>query len=58
MKNDEVLTSEREALLALGVGSWELGVGRWMLGVEMPPCLDAIAPAGGESAVDSFVTRT
>ena len=26
MKNVEVLNSEREALLALGVGSWELGV--------------------------------
>ena len=44
MKNDEVLNSEREALLPLGVGRWalgvgrcllwELGVGRWMLGVE------------------------
>ena len=33
MKNDEVLTSEREALLALGVGSWELGVGCWELDV-------------------------
>ena len=31
MKNDEVLTSEREALLSLGVGSWALGVGCWAL---------------------------
>ena len=40
MANDEVLNSEREALLALGVGRWALDVGRWTLGVNpalIPP---------------------
>ena len=36
MTNDEVLNSEREALLSLEVGRWALDVGRWMLGVECP----------------------